>query len=118
VHARGDTVGGAIASVWYDYAIQDPCSSASLSASPASPQRRGATITFTASSTGCLSPQYLFWLWDGVSWRVMQDYSSSAQYVWVTKGLAAQLYSWVVYARGDTVGGAIASAWYDYTLKK
>jgi hypothetical protein len=115
--ARGDALGSTPASYSFSYEIRDPCATASLSASPASPQKRGTLITLTAGSTGCLAPQYQFWVWDG-QWRLMRDFSSSNQYAWNSTGWLAQTYTWFIYARGGTVNGTLASAQISYTLRK
>ncbi|HEY8088334.1 MAG TPA: hypothetical protein VIF09_10830, partial [Polyangiaceae bacterium] len=67
----------------------DPCSSATLSASPASPQSPGTTssVTWTATSGGCGSPQYEFWelaAGGGTPWSVVQAWSSSPTFAWNT----------------------------------
>jgi hypothetical protein len=76
------------------------CASAGLAPDLAPPRAAGATITFTASSTGCTTPQYQFWLLaPGGSWTVEQPYSPSASWPWNTTGLAPGNY-WVgVWAR-------------------
>ena len=53
------------------------CVAAGLSPGTASPQNRGALVTFTASSTGCAAPQYQFWvLPPGGAWTSVRAYSS------------------------------------------
>ncbi len=55
------------------------CTSASLSASPASPQPAGGTIRFTATSAGCANPQYEFWLQDAKgNWTIKQPFGSNS----------------------------------------
>jgi len=59
------------------------CSTASLTASPASPGATGSTIVLTASTFTCTSPQYRFWISaPGGSWRIVQDYSATNTYTW------------------------------------
>src|SRR5438552_7821783 len=67
-----------------------PCSSASVSASPAQPQTVGTTITLTAGSTGCTAPSYQFWLLPppGSTWSAMGPYSTGTTLSWNTAGLA------------------------------
>jgi uncharacterized protein YkwD len=77
-----------------------PCSSASIAASPASPQVPGTTITFTANSTGCASPSYEFWKLPppNTAWSVAQPYGA-ATFSWNTTGLAPGIYEVGVWVR-------------------
>jgi polyvinyl alcohol dehydrogenase (cytochrome) len=65
-----------------------PCTSASISASPASPQAPGGAITFTVTSTDCTAPTYEFWRMPppGSAWSVTQPYSGVATQTWSTTG--------------------------------
>jgi len=56
------------------------CSSASLSPNVPAPQVRGTSVSFTASSTGCVSALYQFWLLSpGASkWVVVKNFSSGS----------------------------------------
>jgi hypothetical protein len=48
-----------------------------------SPQPVGASITFTASATGGSGVyQYKWWIYNGVSWTVVQTWSSSNAFTW------------------------------------
>jgi hypothetical protein len=78
-----------------------PCTSAGISASPASPQAPGTAITFTATSTDCAAPQYEFWLLPppGTSWLVAQPYGVGTTFSWSTTGLATGPYRVGVWAR-------------------
>jgi hypothetical protein len=78
-----------------------PCTSAALSAGPASPQAAGTTITLTASSTGCTAPSYEFWLLPppGSTWSVLQPYITGTTFAWNTTGLAAGPYRIGVWAK-------------------
>lgn len=52
-----------------------PCLTAGLTADKTSPQNPGALVTFTATSTGCPNPQYLFYLQSpGGAWTIMRNY--------------------------------------------
>lgn len=74
------------------------CSSASLASNVASPQTAGTSVNFTASSTGCGSPSYEYWLLaPGGSWTVQRGYGSAA-WSWSTAGLAAGVYQVGVWA--------------------
>jgi hypothetical protein len=66
-----------------------PCTAATLSASPASPQSPGAQVTWTGTATGCPNPRYRFWELDpGSRWSMVQDYSAASTYAWHSPGIA------------------------------
>jgi hypothetical protein len=77
------------------------CTSAGISAGPASPQAPGTTITFTATSTDCAIPQYEFWLLPppGTTWSAKQAYGPTATFDWSTTGLPQGPYRVGVWAR-------------------
>jgi outer membrane protein assembly factor BamB len=77
------------------------CTSASISAAPASPQAPGTAVTFTASSTGCTSPTYEFWILppSATTWAVARTYTSGTTFAWSTTGLAPGPYRVGVWAR-------------------
>ena len=100
----------AIGEAIYTLSVPSPCSLASLS--PANPiQPAGSTIAFTAGSTGCLYPEYEFFVQypDGI-WYLKQGWGG-ASFNWDTTGLAPGTYTlhgWVN-ARGtgyDAIGTA------------
>lgn len=77
----------------------DSCASTSLSAGAAPPQTPGTTVTLTASSTGCASPTYEFWVApSGGAWTIARPYGG-ATFDWNTSGLAPGLYQVGVWAR-------------------
>ena len=78
-----------------------PCSAATASAAPASPQAHGTTITFTAGSSGCANPRYEFWILTpgSTTWQIVQAYSSSATFSWSTGALQAGTYRYSVWVR-------------------
>ena len=56
---------------------------ASLSSTLSSPQRSGTSITFTATAAAGRAPyQYKWWVFDGTSWSVAQNWSTSATLNW------------------------------------
>jgi len=84
------------------YTLQAPgtCTSVTMTATPASPQKAGTSVTFNAAATGCSSPVYQFWIQaPGGPWTIVQAYSSSASYTWNTTGLATGTYLLDVYAK-------------------
>jgi beta-glucanase (GH16 family) len=83
--------------------IRIGCTSAALS--PLNPSvSAGATVTLTASSSGCPKPQYEFWVGypDG-SWVLSQVWGGST-FNWTTSGLALGVYTIHVWAnnQGDS----------------
>jgi hypothetical protein len=66
------------------------CAAATLTASLASPQAPGATVTWTAAST-CptgSTAEYRFWIMSASgNWVVAQDWSTATSYAWPTTGL-------------------------------
>jgi len=63
--------------------IASPCSGASISASPSSPQAHGTTITLTGSGTCLGTPTYRFWVRpSGGVWQIARDYSTSSTFAW------------------------------------
>jgi hypothetical protein len=55
----------------------------SLTANPASPQPVGTPVTFTSVATGGTAPyQYKWWLFEGSTWTVVQNWTSSNTFAW------------------------------------
>ena len=65
-----------------------PCSTPTLGASPLSPGPTGASVLFTASTSGCANPTYRFWVGQGGAWTIVQDYSSASTFSWAGTGRA------------------------------
>ena len=85
------------------------CSSAVMSANPASQQSVGGTVMVGAASSGCTNPRYQFWTQaPGGSWTIAQAYSASTTFSWATTGLTAGLYHLSAWVRD-----AASSAAYD-----
>jgi N-acetylmuramoyl-L-alanine amidase/Fibronectin type III domain len=83
------------------------CTSAALSPSPGAPQGSGATVTLSASATGCGNPQYQFWLLSpGGGWIVKQSYGAAASWSWNTTGMAPGTYQVGVWARQSGSGAS------------
>ena len=83
----------------------NPVSSVQLSPDKAAPQLTGTPITFTASASGGVTPyQYKWWLWNGTSWSLLQDWTASATFTWTPP--AANPDYWIgVWARSAWAGG-------------
>lgn len=77
------------------------CAAATLSATPASPQPSGTSVTLTASATGCTDPRFELWLLPppGTAWRVAAPYQSAPTFAWDTTGLAPGPYRLGVWVR-------------------
>ncbi len=55
----------------------------SLNADRVAPQAPGTTITFSAAATGGTAPYaYKWWLYDGSTWSVSQEWSSASSFAW------------------------------------
>jgi hypothetical protein len=84
----------------YQLFVGGGCTSASVSASPASPQAPGTTITFTAGSTDCPAPTYEFWIMrPGKGWSVAQPYGTGTTFTLDTTGLSPGPYQIGVWVR-------------------
>ncbi len=88
-----------------------PCTSATLSASPASPVKVGTGVTVTAKATGCPNPLYEFWMRPASSstWQMIQAYSSSPTLQWSTAGKPAGGYYLGVWARDASSPGVVST---------
>jgi N-acetyl-anhydromuramyl-L-alanine amidase AmpD len=86
------------------------CASASISP-PSASQAAGGVVAFTAGSSGCVNPNYEFWVQypDG-TWNLRQRWGGSA-FNWATTGLAPGRYT--VHAWANQVGDSI-STWEAY----
>jgi hypothetical protein len=69
------------------------CGSGALSPSSIT-AAAGSTVAFTATSSGCVSPQYEFWVqYPDASWHLKQPFSTSGAFSWITTGLAPGKYT-------------------------
>jgi hypothetical protein len=54
-----------------------------ITSNAASPQRRGTTITFTATATGATAPyQYKWFIFNGTTWTMVRNWSNDPTYSW------------------------------------
>ena len=75
------------------------CTSATIAASPSSPQAAGPPVTFTATPSGCSAPRYEFWEQaPGGIWKVVQPWGTGATFTWSSTGAAAGDYNFAVMA--------------------
>lgn len=92
VRALGSTA--AVEAVAYvPYQITTPATTLLLTPNIASPQLPGTTVTFgAAASGGSGTYEYRFWVFDGTTWTLGQDYSPLPTFIWNTTGLTAGNY--------------------------
>ena len=79
-----------------------PCTSATASATPASPQAPGTAVSITAAALGCPNPNPLYQFWiltPGGAWSVVQAYSTIAAFNWNTTGKVSGTYRFSVWVR-------------------
>src|SRR5207245_641965 len=84
-----------------------PCTGLTASATPASPQTSGTTVTITGSASGCSNPQYQFWILapGSSTWTIAQAYSTSTTFTWTTTGKPAGTYRYSVWVRDASSSG-------------
>ncbi|HXJ47927.1 MAG TPA: hypothetical protein VNF91_02045, partial [Candidatus Acidoferrum sp.] len=79
-----------------------PCTSAVLSPALGSAPA-GATLTFTATASGCANPTYEFWLLDPAgTWHLMQAFGYGSTWTWLSAGLPKGTYT--IHAWADQLG--------------
>ena len=92
------------------------CTNATMTSSLPSPQSPGPTMTLTGAGATCANPLYQFWIDDysGLTgWKMVQDYSPNATYIWDTSAALDGTYFLNVWIKDsssntttfDTVGG-------------
>ena len=75
----GNTSTGASASA----TLHGPATLTGLTADKAAPQPVGTTITFTATTSGGVTPySFRWWLWDGTTWTLLRDWATGSTYAW------------------------------------
>ena len=79
----------------------NPCTSVTVSAAPASPVASGTQVTITGAAAGCGNPRYEFWMRAAGSsaWQLVQGYTNSATYQWNSTGALAGTELFGVWAR-------------------
>jgi hypothetical protein len=77
----------------YQASGSTPCATPTLTAAPPSQAASGATVVVTATTSGCVSPQYQFWRRTATgSWAMVQDYSSANTFNWTAASPAGNYY--------------------------
>jgi hypothetical protein len=85
--------------------------SLTLTADKTAPQPHGTAITCTAVAGGGTSPYtFKWWLFDGVTWALLQDWTASTTYVW-TPLVANPAFSVQVWARSANDLADAAEKW-------
>ncbi len=82
----------------------------SLTSNLASPQAPGTTVTFSAAAAGGTPPyQYKWWVFNGSTWTISQNWSTSATFAWrpTTANANYQVRVWV---RNATTAADVADA--------
>jgi len=84
----------------YTLQVAPPCTAVAWNPpSPASPHPPRASVTVSATASGCPDPLYEFWIQaPGGSWTVLQAYGATSSVTWNTTGLASATYyfdAWV-----------------------
>jgi Cysteine-rich secretory protein family len=96
-----NTLGSYDAFVGATYMIGAPCTSVTMTASPAASAVRGTPVTFTAVALGCPNPLYEFWALapSSITWTAVQGYTTTAAFTWDTTGKVAGTYHVSVWVR-------------------
>ena len=86
------------------------CTGATLTPGPSSIEG-ATTVSFTATATGCPTPDFEYWvLPPGGYWQVLRAYSSVPTFSWSTGGLPRGTYQLAVWARQHGSGTATYEA--------
>jgi spore germination protein YaaH len=113
IHVWVNAVGDGYDAIGSATVTLTPCTSASLSPSTPS-QPAGTTLSFTASSTGCPSTRYAFWVeYPNGNWYFLQNFGGPS-FNWNTAGLDPGSYTVHVWANFqgnayDAIGAATAT---------
>jgi polyvinyl alcohol dehydrogenase (cytochrome) len=115
VHVWVNRAGNSYETVGSATATLTGCATSSLNPSSGT-AARGSTIPFTASSTGCSSPRYAFWVqYPDSTWHFDQNFGGTT-FNWNTAGLAAGSYTIHVWVNTQGNGyDAIGAATYTLT---
>lgn len=89
----------AYTSLAYTLSSSTACTAASVSFTPPSPATQGDIVTIQGGSASCSNPTYKFWLYNGSTWSVLQDWSATSSYSWDTAGVTPGTYTVQVWVR-------------------
>ncbi len=92
----------------YDILPASPAATgATLESSPVTSAPAGTSVFFAATASGGGTYEYQFYLFDGITYTLVQPYAQASTWTWNTNGVAAGTYNVVVYAR--SVGSTASS---------
>ena len=116
-HAGGLGTWDALTSFAYTL-TSSPCMSASATTTPPGSAPAGSAVTINASTSGCPSPQYQFWMLAPGSqiWQDVQPYSSSATYNWASPS-SPGTYAFIVWIKDPSslgLSGNYLGRWDSY----
>jgi hypothetical protein len=98
-------------------AAVSPATGVRLSASLGSPQTTGTAVEFTAEGEGSTGYEYRFWLYDGTTWTIAQDFSALNTWTLPTSTPSGN-YTVGVWVRTDTASNAMeAQSFIPYVLQ-
>jgi len=110
VHAWANAIGQGYDAIGTATVTLTPCATAAIDP-VSSTQAQGATVPFTATSTGCPKPRYAFWVqYPNGTWYFMQNFGGPT-FNWNTTGLVPGTYN--VHVWVNTLGNgydAVGSA--------
>jgi hypothetical protein len=102
VRSAGQTVDSPEAQRTVNFTITGPFTLSGITSNISSPQVVGASVTFTAVSSGGATPhQYKWWVHDGIDWRVLREWATGT-YTW-TPSVPNSNYRIAVWARAADV---------------
>jgi hypothetical protein len=88
-----------------------PCTAINTSSSPVGTASVGTPVAITGGATGCPNALYEFWLLPpGGTWTLVQPYSTSTTFNWITTGRAPGSYLISVWARDTSSTGTHGTA--------
>jgi hypothetical protein len=94
-----------------------PLTVTSFTSSVASPQMVGTNVTFNAAATGGLAPyQFKWWVFDGSSWRVAQNWTTSSTFTWRPMVEGSHIVAVWVRSSGVTIDASQAMAQTSYVV--
>lgn len=112
--AAGDASAAQMSSMFTSRTLSTSwCVGVSVSGSPAPPQQSGSTVQFSASASGCPTPEYEFWILSpgATMYTLLQPYSTSATATWSSAGNGPGAYRINVWVRDATSLGVYGNAY-------
>jgi len=79
--------------------VANPATGVTLTANPAEMQSAGNSVTFTAIGQGSTTYEYEFYFWNGSTWSIVQNYSTSDSWI-MPSNMAEGTYAIQVNVRG------------------